>query len=204
MGGFVTFCGESLGERFSATGDEPAGEGAGAGHGDLLAEHRTEGEFGAVHAPWYAPARRTENERAEKWVGPEHVGDGDRVGVEVENTAATLYRATEVPQVLEPEHTPNVVAAVGEGHDSGAVWQTLCPPVGLPIESLYAGYSASAKKLQHTVRVERSPERQPEWDLPPHYLIVHSPTAPQLSRGYGEDFAARVVELAYAREAGGE
>src|SRR5688500_5470156 len=153
MGGFVTFCGESLGERFSATGDEPAGEGAGAGHGDLLAEHRTEGEFGAVHAPWYAPARRTENERAEKWVGPEHVGDGDRVGVEVENTAATLYRATEVPQVLEPEHTPNVVAAVGEGHDAGAVWQTQGPPVGLPIESLYAGYSASAKQLQHTVRV---------------------------------------------------
>jgi hypothetical protein len=48
------------------------------------------------------------------------------------------------------------------------VRQTQRPPVGLPIERLYAGYSASAEKMQHTVRVERCPERQSEWDLPPH------------------------------------
>src|SRR5918997_1303001 len=64
MRGFVAYGGERLGERFSAAGDEPAGEGAGAGHGDLLAEHRTEGKLVAVRAPWYAPARRTANERA--------------------------------------------------------------------------------------------------------------------------------------------
>jgi hypothetical protein len=65
MRGFVAYGGERLGERFSAAGDEPAGEGAGAGHGDLLAKHRTEGKLVAVRAPWYAPARRTANERAE-------------------------------------------------------------------------------------------------------------------------------------------
>src|SRR4029453_11753391 len=89
-------------------------------------------------------------------------------------------------------------------HDTGAVRQTQRPPVGLPIESLDASNSASAEKAQHTVRVERCPERQPEWNLPPHRLTARSSTAPQLSRGYGEDVADRVVELAYARESSGE
>ena len=72
-----------------------------------------EGEFGAVHSSRYAPPRRTTNERAEQRVRAEHIGDGDGVGVEVEERAASLYRATEVPHVLEPEHAPDVVTAVG-------------------------------------------------------------------------------------------
>jgi hypothetical protein len=57
MGRFAVFTCERLGERFSAAGDEAAGERAGAGHGDLLAKHRPEGEFGAVHSSRYAPPR---------------------------------------------------------------------------------------------------------------------------------------------------
>src|SRR5829696_779358 len=204
MGRFAVFSCERLGERFSAAGDEAAGERAGAGHGDLLAKHCPEGEFGAVHSSRYAPPRRTTNERAEQRVRAEHIGDGDGVGVEVEERAASLYRATEVPHVLEPEHARDVIAAVGEGHDTSAVRKTQRPPVGLPIESLYTRNSASAEKAQHTVRVERCPERQPEWDLPAHHLITRSATAPQRARGYGEDVADRVVELAYTRESCGE
>src|SRR5215208_3786843 len=207
MGRFAVFTCVRLGQRFSTAGDKAAGEGAGAGHGDALAKHRPEGEFDTVHTSRYATPRRTTNERAEQRVGAEHIGDGDGVGVEVEERAASLYRATEVPQVLEPEHAPDVIAAVGEVgevHDTGAVRQTQRPPVCLPIESLYASNSASAEIAQHSVRVERCPERQPEWNLPPHRLTARTSTAPQLSRGYGEDLAYRVVELAYARESGGE
>ena len=161
MGWCTVFSCERPGERFSAAGDKAAGEGAGAGHGDLLAKHRPEGEFGTVHTSRYASPRRTTNERTEQRVGAEHIGDGDRVGVEVEERAASLYRATEVPQVLEPEHAPDVIAAVGEDYDTGAVRQTQRSPVSLPIERLYAGNGASAEKAQHTVRVERCPERQP-------------------------------------------
>jgi hypothetical protein len=151
-----------------------------------------------------APPRRTTNERDEQRVGAKHVGYGDRVGVEVEERAASLYSATEIPQMLEPEHAPDVVAAVGEGHHSGAVRQAQRPPVRLPIERLYTGNSACTEEVQHAVRVERSTKRQPEWNLSLHCLIVNSSRAPQFPRAYGEDLADRVVELAYAREPGGE
>jgi hypothetical protein len=112
MGRFAGSSCERLRERISATNDKAAGEGAGAGHGDLLAKHRPEGEFGTVHTSRYAPPRRTANERAEQRVGAKHIRDGDGVGIEVEERAASLYRATEVPQVLEPERAPDVIAAV--------------------------------------------------------------------------------------------
>jgi len=85
-----------------------------AGHRDLLTENRTEGEFGAVHAPRHAPPWRTPNESAEQRIGPEHVGDGDGIGVEIEEPPAPLHRGTEVPHVFEPEQAEDVVAAVGE------------------------------------------------------------------------------------------
>src|SRR5829696_5685935 len=139
MGEFVV-PNERLGEWFSAAGDEAASQGAGTGHGDLLAQHRTNGELDPIHASGDAPSGRTPHEIAEDAIVSEHVGDGDRVGVEIEEAAAALHRGTEVPQVLEPEYATHVLAAVGEGHCPGAVRQTQCPPVGLPIKSFDAGY----------------------------------------------------------------
>jgi hypothetical protein len=86
--------GERLGEWLPAAGHYPAGEGQGAGHGYLLAEHRAHCEFDTVDAPRDAPSRGAADEGAKKRIGAEDVGDGYRIRVEIQESAAALHRGT--------------------------------------------------------------------------------------------------------------
>ena len=109
--GKAAILGERLGEWLPVAGSYPAGEGPGAGHGYLLAEHRSQGELGTVDAPGDAPSRRAANEGAKKLIGAEDVGDGYRIRVEIQESAASLHRGPEVSQILQPQGAPDVVIA---------------------------------------------------------------------------------------------
>ena len=155
----------------------------------------------ASSAPSTLPGTRG---RTEHRVLPEHVGDCGGVGVEVEEPAATLDRGTKVPEILQLEHAVDVVAAVRERHGTGAERQAQRSPVGLPVEVLDAGHGPRTEKTQHAVRIERLPERQPEWDPPGIAIRVVPAQATQFLRRGREDLADGVVELPDARETGGE
>ena len=84
-------------------GDEPAGDGAGAGDADLLAEHRADRDLVAVDVPGHPQPGVGADERAEHRVAGERVVDRDRVAVGVEQPAHALDRGRGVAQVLERE-----------------------------------------------------------------------------------------------------
>jgi hypothetical protein len=86
--------GERLGEWLPAAGHYPTREGAGAGHGYLLAEHRAHCELGTVAAPRDTPSRGAANEGTKNRIGAKDVCDGYRIRVEIQESAATLHRGT--------------------------------------------------------------------------------------------------------------
>jgi hypothetical protein len=103
--------GERLGEWLPAAGYYPTGEAPGAGHGYLLAEHRAHCELGTVDAPGDTQSRGAANEGAKKRIGAEDVGDGYRIRVEIQESAAALHRGPEISQILQPQPAPDVVIA---------------------------------------------------------------------------------------------
>ena len=103
--------GERLGEWLPAAGHYPGGESPGAGHGYLLAEHRAHCELGTVDAPRDTPSRRAANEGTKKRIGAEDVGDGYRIRVEIQESAAALHCGPEISQILQPQPAPDVVIA---------------------------------------------------------------------------------------------
>ena len=89
---------------------EATGQRAGAGHRHLLAEDRPHRQLeavgGAGHPPAGLPWRTSGREQR---VGAELLGDGDRVGVEVEQAPAAGDRGGQVAQVVEPQGGVHVV-----------------------------------------------------------------------------------------------
>ena len=97
-----------------------------------------------------------------------------------------------------------MVSAIGELYDANAVWQAQRPPVTTVDELLHAWHRAVAQEPQQTGHVERRPVGQPKRDGSGRRFCVVPAGSPQLCRCSGEDGADGVVELADAREAGGE
>ena len=60
-------------------------------------------QLGAVDVPGRAAAGRLRDERGQQRVGAEQLGDGDGVGVEVEQAARPLHGAGQVAEVVQPD-----------------------------------------------------------------------------------------------------
>ena len=87
----------------SVLGHEAAGDRAGAGDADLLADDRTDRGLVAVDLTGDAQSRGGADEVTEHRVGGEVVVDRARVAVGVEQPAYALAGGRGVAQVLEPE-----------------------------------------------------------------------------------------------------
>ena len=68
----------------------------------VLTEHRAQGEFVAVDAAGHSQARPRADEAADHFVVAERVGNGQRVGVEVEQ-APERATAAQVAKIAESE-----------------------------------------------------------------------------------------------------
>ncbi len=80
-----------------------AGDGAGGGDADLLAEHGADRELVAVDVAGHPQPGRRAHQRPEHRVAGERVADGDRVAVGVEQPAYALDGGGDVAQVVERE-----------------------------------------------------------------------------------------------------
>src|SRR3954452_7768464 len=63
----------------AVSGDQPAGDGAGTGDADLLADHRADRCLVAVDLPWHPQSARATDQRPDHGVAEELVVDGHRV-----------------------------------------------------------------------------------------------------------------------------
>ena len=131
-----------------------------AGHGAMLAEHRPYGKLRTIHAARNAPPRRTPHERPEKRVIAENFVHGDRVRVEVEEPATPLHGGAEIPKILQPEYTPNVIPTIGQRHHARAMRQAQRPPIRAARKRLHAFDGAISEEAKQAIHVEGLPERQ--------------------------------------------
>ena len=94
-------------------------------------------------------------------IGAELLGDGLRVGIEVEQSPAPLHGRGEVAEVVEPEHGANVVGSAGvELSHARTVGQPQRAPVGRAHHLFDAGHCARGEELHHRVAVERRAARE--------------------------------------------
>ena len=98
-------------ERLAVGVDQAAGQGGGAGQGDLLAEHGPHGQLVAVDGARHPPPRHGRHQRAEQGVGAECLDHRQRIGVEVEQGPAALHGGGQVAQVVQPEAGQDMAVA---------------------------------------------------------------------------------------------
>ncbi len=144
------------------------------------------------------------HEPAEQCVAAERVDHGLRIGVEVEQPPAALDGRGEVAQIVESQRGPHVPGGRGQHHGASAVRQAQAAPVRAVQPLLHAGHGAGSQERQHARGVERRPVRQPQTHPTALGARRTRPAPAQLARRQREHLADRVVELAHAREAGGE
>ncbi len=87
--------------------DDPRGQRTGTGEGDLLADDRADRHLEPVDMTRHAQTRPGQDQRTEVRVGTEHRGDRIGVGVQVEQSPASLDGGPEVAQVGEPQVAPS-------------------------------------------------------------------------------------------------
>ena len=194
------------GERLPVRRHQPAGDGAGAGHRDLLADHGAHRHLGAVDGAGDPDAGQRGDERAEQRVGAEELVDGGRVGVEVEQPAYPRDGRYDVARVLEAQGREDVVLGTGVEVDGGlAVREEQGAAERRAVVRLDAGQQLGRQQVEQPPAGERLAGREAQ-----HHRAGDRGTAPgggllaQLARGGGEDGAHGVVELPDAREAGRE
>ncbi len=133
------------------------GGGARCGHGDLLPEHRTHRELGAVHGSGQAQPGSGAHQRRQQRIAGEVLGRRGGIGVEVEQAPAALHGGGQVAQVGEAQ--PALDMAVGRGlaplHDAMAVRQAQCAPVAIPDDLLHAGHGARSEEAQQPPPLQR-------------------------------------------------
>src|SRR6266540_2850641 len=152
----------STAEGCAVAGRQPAGDGAGGGDGDLLAEHGADGELVRVDVAGDAPAGARGDQRCEQPVLTENVRHRQRVGVEVEQPPAAPHRVVEVALVLQAQATADLARlprSLQRDH-AAAVRQGECPGVDAVGALLDAGDGAGCEEAQQRLEVQRRPVRQ--------------------------------------------
>ncbi len=126
---------------------------------------------------------------------------GLRVGVEVEQTTATLHRGGEIPKVFETKHGADVIGLRGQLGHARAVGQAQRAAVGRALDLFDARHRTRGEELDDRVTIERSAARQPQHDHTGRCEVAAASRLAHLAGCDREDLADRVVELADAREA---
>lgn len=85
--------------------------GAGSGGGDLLAEHRAQGQLGRLDRARHPPAGVLVHLRRQRGVGAQLLVDRGGIGVEIEQPAASADRRRQIPQVGQRKLTVEVGVA---------------------------------------------------------------------------------------------
>ena len=186
--------------------DDGGGDAARGRHRDLLAEHGAHGQLGAVGRARHAHAGGAADERREERVAGEQTIHGHRIGVEVEQRAATTHGDAEIAQVLEAQSGFDVVGARRKRHDGVPVRQPQAAMQAAVAHFLEPGHGARGEEVEQPCFIERLAAREPQHDEP-RLGGRYTPRAgapPQLARRPGEDGPDRVVELPQAGEPGGE
>ena len=96
-------------ELLTVVSNQTARERRGAPQGDLLTQHRADGELVAIDGAGHSSSGRLAHQPSKQPLSAQHVRDAARIGVEVEQRARALHGGAEVAQVGEPEagvHVP--------------------------------------------------------------------------------------------------
>ena len=172
---------------------------------DLLPEHGSRRELEAIDGARQpqAPASSRRG-RPRIAIGAELLGDGLRVGIEVEHSPAPLHGRGEIAEIVEPEHGANVVGLRGQLGHARTVGQAQRAPVGRAHHLFDAGHCARRGTLT-TAPPSNGARHGSRRTMTPGGARSRPLRAVRMSLGVDrEDLSDRVVELADAREAGSE
>jgi hypothetical protein len=191
---------------------EPAGDGGRAGHGHLLADDGAHRQLAAVHVSGHPSAGRTAGEPAEQLVAAERVHYRVRIRVEVEQSPAALHGRAEVASVVEPQRCVHVALGRGQLCHARAVGQSQAASIGAVHALLDPRDRAGAQVAEQPGAVERRAVGEADAQGPgPLGRVAHGRAgeaswrpSTELTWRHRVDPADRLVELADAREAGGE
>ena len=168
----------------------------------VLTENRAQGEFVAVDAAGHAQSRPRADEAADHVVVAERLGNGQRVGVEIEQAPAASYRRGEVAKIVKAEHAADGTRCGGQLDDPDAVGEAQRPPIGAAVNVFETGDCAQLEESQQGGPVEGLPAVQAKLDDSRRPRAGTIRPVPHLARGRGEDVSDRVVELTDAMESG--
>ncbi len=190
-------------------GDDPTGDGAGAGDAHLLPDHGAHGGLGAVDLPGHAQATAGVDQRADHRIAREGVVDGDRVAVGVQQPPGPLDGGRRVAQVGELEagrHERRGARLAGvadlEADGAGPVRQVEGAGVPAVAGHLDARHQVVGEEVEQRAAGERRADGEPHR----HRAGGAGAAAPAAQVGGAErvHLAHGGVELAHAREPGGE
>jgi hypothetical protein len=169
----------------------------------LLTEHGAKSEFGAIDASWHSYPRPVPDEGADHLVVTKCFGDGDRVGVEVEQATAARYRRGEVAKI-EAEDATDRARFRGQLDDSDAVGEGERSSIRTATDVLETRDCTYLQESQQGCSVERLPAAQAKFDDSGGPEAGTLRAGPHLAWVRGEHVSDRVVELADAVETGGK
>ncbi len=155
-----------LGQRLAVRPHQPAGQRGGAAHRHLLAEDRAHRDLEAVPGAGDAQAGAAPQQAPEHGVGAERTGDGQRVGVEVEDVAHAAHDAGRVAEQGRggAHEQRTAVGRRRDLHDADRVSGPRDAAIGGALHGLDARDRAGGEVRQHGVPVQRRAVREPQHD----------------------------------------
>lgn len=118
----------------------------------VLPEHCTQGELVAVDATGHSQPRPRAGKTADHLVAAEHLGNGQRVGVEVEQAPTACNCRGQVAKIIEAKYATDGTRFRGQLDDPGAVGEGERSPIGIAADVFETGHGA------HLLRRHDEPE----------------------------------------------
>ena len=168
----------------------------------VLPEHCAQGELVAVDAAGHSQPRPGAGKTADHLVAAERLGNGQRVGVEVEQAPTACNCRGQVAKIIEAKDATDGTHFRGQLDDPGAVGEGERSPIGIAADVFETGHGAHLEEPQQGGPVEGLPAAQAKLDDSQRPGAGTLRPAPHLARGRGEDVSDRVIELADAMEPG--
>ena len=161
----------------------------------VLPEHCAQGELVAVDAAGHSQPRPGAGKTADHLVAAERLGNGQRVGVEVEQAPTACNCRGQVAKIIEAKYATDGTHFRGQLDDPGAVGEGERSPIGIAADLFETGHGAHLEEPQQGNPVEGLPAAQAKLDDSQRPGAGTLRPAPHLARGRSEDVSDRVVEL---------
>ena len=139
---------------------EPAGQRAGPGDADLLAQDGSHQQLSAVHRAGRPESWPTGDQRGQQGVRSELLVDGGRVAVEVEQSSHALDGGLRVGEVVEDEGARDLTGRDRDRGNAVAVRQSQRAAVAVIADGLHSRNSARRQEAQQVLGLERLPARE--------------------------------------------